>query len=460
MLKSLNLEHVGPATELDLDFGSRLNVITGDNGLGKTFLLDLAWWAMTGTWVTEQAWPKLADKVGNQPGPEGGQEAVPSVRFAWGRDGQQSKHVTREFSRLTQTWQHGYPLGRTQSLIIYARVDEGFTLWEPYHGPIPWVVQRPAAPEGPGFYHFSREELWNGLERTWSPQPHQSEADRTGAMLCNGLIDDWVSWQKDQEPEAQERFKTFCAVLKTLSPDDVEILKPGKPVRVSLNDVRRIPTLETAYGPVPITLASEAVKRVLGLAYLLVWSWFEHKEAARIRGDKPLTTMTLLVDELEAHLHPKWQRSIVPALLEVTKSLSGEITVQVIATTHSPLVLASVEPYYEEEKDKIITLELSDGDVTAVEYPWAKQGDADAWLESDVFGLSSTRSKEAEKAIRAAYDYMKRKVTKKPPDPELRDSITADLQRYIPTDDPFLAGWEFFVKKEAENVKSEHSTAQ
>jgi predicted ATPase len=36
----LHLKNVGPAPEMKLEFAPRLNVITGDNGLGKSFILD------------------------------------------------------------------------------------------------------------------------------------------------------------------------------------------------------------------------------------------------------------------------------------------------------------------------------------------------------------------------------------------------------------------------------------
>ena len=45
MLERLALNNVGPAPEMALDFRPRVNLITGDNGLGKSFLLDMAWWA-------------------------------------------------------------------------------------------------------------------------------------------------------------------------------------------------------------------------------------------------------------------------------------------------------------------------------------------------------------------------------------------------------------------------------
>ena len=50
MLKKLHLKKVGPADEMVLALKPRLNLLTGDNGLGKSFLLDIAWWALTRRW--------------------------------------------------------------------------------------------------------------------------------------------------------------------------------------------------------------------------------------------------------------------------------------------------------------------------------------------------------------------------------------------------------------------------
>ena len=57
MLERLVLHHVGPAPALELDFTARLNILTGDNGPGKSFVLDVAWWALTGTWAGLPAAP-------------------------------------------------------------------------------------------------------------------------------------------------------------------------------------------------------------------------------------------------------------------------------------------------------------------------------------------------------------------------------------------------------------------
>ncbi|MDF9800253.1 putative ATP-binding protein involved in virulence [Catalinimonas alkaloidigena] len=64
--------------------------------------------------------------------------------------------------------------------------------------------------------------------------------------------------------------------------------------------------------------------------------------SANVLSGKPLkelchTPGLLLIDEAENHLHPKWQKTFVNNILEVFPNL------QIILTTHSPFIVASVE---------------------------------------------------------------------------------------------------------------------
>ena len=45
----------------------------------------------------------------------------------------------------------------------------------------------------------------------------------------------------------------------------------------------------------------------------------------------------LLIDEIENHLHPTWQRRVIPALRRHFPGL------QIFATTHSPFVVAGLK---------------------------------------------------------------------------------------------------------------------
>lgn len=64
MLTELFLKGVGPRPELTLEFAPRLNILTGDNGLGKTFQLFLLELENKSVTLNEMIWSKQGDAVG------------------------------------------------------------------------------------------------------------------------------------------------------------------------------------------------------------------------------------------------------------------------------------------------------------------------------------------------------------------------------------------------------------
>ncbi|MCL2823508.1 MAG: AAA family ATPase, partial [Polyangiaceae bacterium] len=59
MLQWLKTQGIGPCSDPEpIEFGDRLNLLTGDNGIGKTFLLDVAWFALTGHHGGPPPWPR------------------------------------------------------------------------------------------------------------------------------------------------------------------------------------------------------------------------------------------------------------------------------------------------------------------------------------------------------------------------------------------------------------------
>lgn len=74
---------------------------------------------------------------------------------------------------------------------------------------------------------------------------------------------------------------------------------------------------------------------------------------------------------------------------------------------------------------------------------FVKQGPADRWLMSDVFGLRQARSRPAEEAIEAAIQIQKEEVAS---EPHVRD-IDSQLRRYLAQDDEFWPRWRFFAKR-------------
>jgi AAA domain, putative AbiEii toxin, Type IV TA system len=441
MLRALRIDDVGPARRLELALGERLNVLTGDNGLGKSFVLDVAFWAMTGSWVERPVLPRRGceDSALIQGETEEQREDGSSVRAPF----------ESRFDRVAQSWEDRFRRGHSLTIhsnpgtrvetpgwllglvpLLYIRSDGLFSVWDPARilispDPHQWKLRR----LDPPIYHFTPAELWNGLKRD----------DRT---VCNGLIQDWVTWQLEAEGGQPQPFSLLRDVLRQLSHPD-EPMRPGKPVRLYLDDVRRFPTIELPYETIPVVHASAGMKRILGLAYLITWMWTEHTQAAQMIGQTPAGRVAILIDEPETHLHPKWQRHIVPALLDVASSLGPGVRPQVLMTTHSPLVLASLETRFDRSKDRLFSFDLRDGEVVLEELPWVKQGDAGAWLTSEVFDLSRAYSAEAERAINAAYDFMAGKLDRLPPELGTVEAIQTALERALPDQDPLWPEWRF-----------------
>ncbi len=408
MLNKLKLTEVGPSPSLELALAPRLNLLTGDNGLGKTFLLDVAWWALTCTWPGRHAWPDPK------------RTSSPVIEFTvQGPSGRQQLASTYDFP--SQSW----PLKRggppPAGLVLYARVDGGVSVWDPARNDSGQARSRPQDDcQRPPAYHFTADQIWDGLELD-------------GRMACNGMIRDWVTWQDRQNSQ----FQILTRTLTKLSPHPDETFRLGRPTRVSLGESREIPTLEMPYGAVPITLASAGVQRVLALAYILVWSWSEHLAASELSHQEPVGELIFLFDEIEAHLHPEWQRVLVPALLAVLKALKPKLDVQLIANTHSPLVLASLEPDFDQARDALFHFALQGDQVVLTREAWRPRGDVSAWLTSEIFELGQARSLPAEQAIRKALEAFRQ------PNPSLTElrRIHLELHGVLKDTDPFWPRW-------------------
>lgn len=413
MIDYIALKHVGPASSMNINFAPKLNILTGDNGLGKTFILDIAWFILTRTWPQLPALPHR------------GKDIQPEIEFrkVW-KDGL-TKPLKISYHFRSQKWGwESWDLSH-DGLALYVRADGGVSVWDQTKN----YSERFDAEEVDKYFpieaiHFSSNDIYNGI----------SKADK---VLCNGLIRDWVNWQYQKK----DIFKIFTNVLEILSPDSIEVIKPGEPMRVSVEDARDIPTINLPYGTVPVTHASAGMKRVLSIAYLMVWAWNEHRAASAILNQEPTKHFVILFDEVEAHLHPQWQRTFMPALFEAVNILEADLKVQVIASTHAPLVLASVETIFCEDKDKILNFELQKDNVVINEIPWAKQGDVVNWLVSEAFGLHQARSKEAERAIEAAEAFMRGDMEALPDSLKTKEAIHLELQRVLPGHDPFWPRW-------------------
>jgi len=414
ILAYLELKGIGPSPYLEFVPGRRINLITGDNGLGKSFLLECAWWALTSTWAGRAAFPHTEQA---------------SISFQLSGEHYTTPKILAQYDWSSHSWPSRPDYKTIPGILVYARADGSFAIWDPVRF---GLSARNSISQD---FIFDADEIWNGKRSVFAGK---------NRYICNGLIQDWISWYNapDRYP-----FGTFTRILELLSPDELGTLRPGQPTRLP-DDSREIPTLQMPYGTVPIVYAAAGVRRILALAYLIVWTWVEHVTQSQLAHKRPQRHMVVLIDEIEAHLHPRWQRLILPALLEAQKVLDEELEIQFIIATHSPLVAASIESIVDNDLDRLFRLDLVQSNLGVQQavlekLDFVRRGPVDAWLTSDAFELDQPRAIQAEHAIEEA----KKLQLQEYPHPEQVRKVTDLLLASLAEDDAFWVRWIWFAEQ-------------
>jgi len=145
---------------------------------------------------------------------------------------------------------------------------------------------------------------------------------------------------------------------------------------------------------VPTISLSDGYRSILALAGDLIWRLI----MAFPESSDPLQESgVVLIDELDIHLHPKWQRDVARVLRAIFPRL------QFFVATHSPLVAAGAG-------DDALTLRFNfhDGRSTVGKVENIAAMNVDRILQSEAFGLLSAYSPQTEEKIQR-YDELTRK---------------------------------------------------
>lgn len=87
---------------------------------------------------------------------------------------------------------------------------------------------------------------------------------------------------------------------------------------------------------IPINLLSDGFKSIFQIIIATMRMLFENASQNELFY---LNSGIVIVDEIDCHIHPRWQKSIMPALTELFPNC------QFIVTTHSPYIIESVQDY-------------------------------------------------------------------------------------------------------------------
>ena len=168
-------------------------------------------------------------------------------------------------------------------------------------------------------------------------------------LLLNWCVKmEQVAWQKEK------KIAEYEAVKKAVS-DFMQYMEPGDVCRVFYDKQQEELMYERGQEVLPVMSLSAGyqslVWMVFDIAYrMAVLNPFMKDDIAKASG-------IVLIDEIDMHLHPKWQWNIINALRNVFPN------VQFIAATHSPILFASAKDVW-----------LIDVDAEEIEYSHSHYG--------------------------------------------------------------------------------------
>jgi ABC-type multidrug transport system ATPase subunit len=352
-LTRLRLENVGLFEKLDLHFTERWTMLLGMNGGGKSTVLKAISLALCGDEARAEAAAQRMLRSGASSG---------LIELHLGNE-RLVTELTRERDRIRVS---SPPITPVQAGTILAL---GFPALRGV------IARRPT-----GYAALSR------------PDPSPQDILPLVSEPYDQRLDNFMQWAinvkiaADRDPEGPD-----AALLKVLETLIGEIIPPF-PLRFVLETIGtgrfelRVVIAKTV---VPFDLISQGMSSIFNWLGVLLQRLHDVYPTASAGPDPQNHPALVLVDEIDAHLHPEWQRRLVDL---VRKHFPN---VQMIATSHSPLIVGSLT------RQEVRVFRNGQ----AIELPEDLKGmNAEDILTSSVFGMSSTRADSGRDEIERYFD--------------------------------------------------------
>lgn len=352
-IERLALANIGPfrntvleiSNQLMPDGGGQWTVILGQNGAGKSILLKAIALAL----VTNE---------------EGARSAAAAM-LSWGAS---EGSINLVLGRLTLTTEFFVDRGEVviRKTSRSTPVEAGYAL----------VIGFPALRGAPAADPKSFRQLP-------SPDPRPSDL----MPLISGGIDprmaEFKQWIFNILKSAQGGSENKENSIKKLLDDIVSELVPGNFIGFADFDETEGICLKRVDGvKVPLFSVSSGMSSIFNWVGVVVPRLYDVYPNSVTPNEE---WAVVLIDEIDVHLHPDWQRRLV----ELVKRFFPNL--QVLATTHSPLIASSLE----REEVRVVHLDGSI-DVPTIE---TYGRSADEIMQSDIGGLRNARPLAVEKQI-------------------------------------------------------------
>ena len=352
-ITKLSFSNVGPFDEIEFEFDPQVNVFTGPNNSGKSTVL----WVLGELLVYPFTMPA---------------RSLRSDACRWSLSVSPSAGVAQYGGTL--------PAQPEQFGVLYEVI--GHTCYIPaqrhgteFRSPGPGVKRdleafvnehlELYAHERPSTLRNLGEEAFRQIVRQGAVDQDQPELLMRQALMMAGstLVTDKAIKQKivDLDYAAYRNNRPeIRAVIEKVVSMAAEITKPFRMqfLEVAEDSEGLYPLLETSDGALPLHVLSQGTQSIIHFLARLVFGYAEYYDFPSDLEDKP---GILIIDEIDAHLHPSWQRRIIPALTKHFPSL------QIFCSTHSPLMLAGLKAgqvqLLQRDEDNRVTVSTNEEDI-------------------------------------------------------------------------------------------------
>jgi energy-coupling factor transporter ATP-binding protein EcfA2 len=369
-LSEVKLENIGPFKSLTLQLNPQWNILLGNNGSGKSTLLRAIALGLCGDdeEAARSAWKLL--RVGESSG---------SIQLTMGN----IIYQTRLTSDNTKP-----PKVRVESAHFTALQKGSWVVlgFPPLRG----VSTR--NPDGPG--------------NAGSPMPTVEDLLPLIRGTTDQRLNDLKQWIVNVDAGTRSKDASVAARHVRLRDSFFDLLRKVTPgVRIEFGQVQDATwqvLVKTDDGLVPIDQVSQGMSSIFGWVGTMLQRMYEIHASA---PQPELEPALVLVDEIEAHLHPEWQQRIIGIIREYFPNL------QIVATSHSPLLVAGMRAseVFIASRDFDDPAELSVSPAP-IEFEGLR---ADQILTSPLFGLVTTRSDQTRQDVRI-YSDLKAKQLRAP----------------------------------------------
>ena len=388
------------------DRPARWTLLVGDNGVGKTTLLQcLAWMRPTPYYPRGEA-----EQAGIQPWLH---DQDPPTMARLLRDGARRTALRAEMLEVPDLASCPSSAARVRTgITLSARNNKLADARRPARLNTPAKTVEPFVIT----YAANRYMGHQNADELSDPEPVDLlQTDRTELVDAADVLSQLDYSALKDNLKSKARLKSMKEVLTAILPfidaaTDIDILDPEDPAGAL--------RFRTRDGSVPLDGLSLGHRTITAWIVDLAWKLVRRYPESATPLDEPAV---VLIDEIDLHLHPRWQRTIMQQLSEHFTN------VQFVATTHSPLMITSMS-----DVNVAVLRQTEAGDHVVIENdPEVVEGWRFDQILVSLFGLQTARSQRVESLMKAR----ERLLDRYPGTPQDRERLgtIADELSSLPT---------------------------